>query len=78
VGLGTDGAAANNSLDLFAEARVAALLAKTQSGDPSAMDAFTTLEMATLGGAQVLGLDALVGSVEPGKAADLIAIDPPP
>jgi 5-methylthioadenosine/S-adenosylhomocysteine deaminase len=75
VGLGTDGAAANNSLDLFAEARVAALLAKTQSGDPSAMDAFTTLEMATLGGARVLGLDALVGSIEPGKAADLIAID---
>src|SRR5262245_48848396 len=47
VGLGTDGAAANNSLDLFAEARVAALLAKTTSGDPAAMDAFTTLEMAT-------------------------------
>jgi 5-methylthioadenosine/S-adenosylhomocysteine deaminase len=75
VGLGTDGAAANNSLDLFAEARVAALLAKARSGDPSAMDAFETLEMATLGSARVLGLDALVGSVEPGKSADLIAID---
>jgi len=75
VGLGTDGAAANNSLDLFTEARIAALLAKTQSGDPSAMDAFDTLELATLGSARALGLDTAVGSVEPGKSADLIAID---
>jgi 5-methylthioadenosine/S-adenosylhomocysteine deaminase len=75
VGLGTDGAAANNSLDLFTELRAAALLAKTVTGDPSALDAYDALELATLGSARVLGLDATIGSVEIGKAADLISID---
>ena len=75
VGLGTDGAAANNSLDLFVEARVAALLAKTVTRDPSALDAFAALELITLGGARVLGLDTTIGSVEVGKSADLVSID---
>ncbi len=75
VGLGSDGAAANNSLDMFTEARTAALLAKTVSGDPTALDAYAALELATLGSARALGLDAIIGSIEPGKAADLISID---
>ena len=75
VGLGTDGAAANNTLDLFTELRVAALLAKTISGDPTALGAFDALELATLGGARALGLDASIGSIESGKAADLISVD---
>ena len=75
VGLGSDGAAANNSLDMFAEARTAALLAKTVSGDPTALDAYETLELVTLGSARALGLDTVVGSIELGKAADLITID---
>ncbi len=64
VGLGTDGAAANNTLDLFTELRVAALLAKTITGDPSALGAFDALEFATLGSARALGLDATIGSIE--------------
>ena len=75
VGLGSDGAAANNSLDMFTEARAAALLAKTVSGDPTALDAYAALELATLGSARALGLEAIIGSIEPGKAADLISID---
>jgi 5-methylthioadenosine/S-adenosylhomocysteine deaminase len=75
VGLGTDGAAANNSLDLFTEVRAAALLAKTVARDPSALDAFAALELATLGSARALGLDATIGSIEQGKSADLISID---
>ncbi len=75
VGLGTDGAAANNTLDLFTELRVAALLAKTITGDPSALGAFEALEFATLGSARALGLDATIGSIEEGKAADLISVD---
>ena len=75
VGLGTDGAAANNTLDLFTELRVAALLAKTISGDPTALGAFDALELATLGSARALGLDASIGSIEIGKAADLISVD---
>jgi 5-methylthioadenosine/S-adenosylhomocysteine deaminase len=75
VGLGSDGAAANNSLDLFTELRVAALLAKTLNCDPTALDAFDALELATLGGARVLGMDTFIGSIEPGKSADVIAID---
>ncbi len=75
VGLGTDGAAANNTLDLFTEVRVAALLAKTITGDASAMSAFEALELATMGGARALGLDASIGSIEGGKHADLISVD---
>lgn len=75
VGLGTDGAAANNTLDLFTELRVAALLAKTVTGDPTALPAFDALELATLGSASALGLDTTIGSIETGKAADLISVD---
>ena len=75
VGLGTDGAASNNSLDLFAELRTAALLAKAIGRDPRALPAFEALALATIGGARVLGLDEQIGTLEVGKRADLIAID---
>jgi len=74
VGIGTDGAASNNRLDLLAELRLAALLAKGASGDARSLDAHTTLRMATLNGAQALGLKDRIGSIFPGKAADLCAI----
>ncbi len=74
VGLGTDGAASNNGLDLFAEARLAALLAKVTFEDAMALPAPRIVEMATLGGARALGLDAAVGSIELGKRADLVAL----
>ena len=74
VSLGTDGAASNNTLDLFAEARLAALLAKGSSGDPTALSAHEAVRMATLRGAECLGLAERIGSVEPGKDADLIAV----
>ncbi len=75
VGLGTDGAASGNDLDLFMEARVAALIAKGFSGDPTRLTAAEVIEMATLGGATALGLESEIGSLEPGKSADLIAVD---
>ena len=75
VGLGTDGAASNNRLDLFGEMRTAALLAKAVSGDASAMPAHAALRAATLGGARALGLDESIGSLVPGKWADLCAVD---
>jgi 5-methylthioadenosine/S-adenosylhomocysteine deaminase len=75
VALGTDGAASNNSLDLFQEARLASLLAKLATGDASSLPESRALEMATLGGARALGLDGLTGSLESGKSADLIAVD---
>ncbi|OGA18691.1 MAG: N-ethylammeline chlorohydrolase [Betaproteobacteria bacterium RIFCSPLOWO2_02_FULL_63_19] len=74
VGLGTDGAASNNRLDLFLEMRTAALLAKAVSGDPEAMPAYQALRAATINGARALGIDGLTGSIEPGKAADLCAV----
>lgn len=74
VGLGTDGAASNNRLDLFGEMRLAALLAKGCSGDASALPAHDVLRMATLNGATALGLGHEIGSITPGKAADLCAI----
>ncbi|MBF2755801.1 MAG: amidohydrolase family protein [Gammaproteobacteria bacterium AqS3] len=74
-GIGTDGCASNNRLDSFAEMRLAALLAKSVSEDPAFMDAHRTLHAATLGGAQVLGLDGETGSLEAGKSADFIAVD---
>jgi 5-methylthioadenosine/S-adenosylhomocysteine deaminase len=73
-GLGTDGAASNNRLDLFQEMRHAALLAKGASQDAEALDAHVTLAAATLGGAKALGLDDRIGSLLPGKAADLCAV----
>ena len=75
VGLGTDGAASNNDLNMFNEMHSAALLAKLSSGDPTVMPAGRALYMATMGGAMALGLDQEIGSIKPGKQADLIAID---
>ncbi len=75
VALGTDGVASNNDLDMLGEMRTAALLAKGVSGDAAAVGAPQALEMATLNGARALGLEERIGSLEPGKLADLIAID---
>jgi 5-methylthioadenosine/S-adenosylhomocysteine deaminase len=74
VGIGTDGAASNNRLDLLRETSLAALLAKGSSGDAAALPAHRAIELATLGGARALGLEHEIGSIEPGKAADLCAI----
>lgn len=73
--LGTDGAASNNDLNLLGEMRTAALLAKGITGDSSALTAATALQMATLNGAKALSLDSEIGSLEIGKAADVVAID---
>lgn len=75
VGIGTDGAASNNRLDMLSELRLAALLAKGQSGQADAFDAHQVLRAATLSGAEALGWDAHIGSIETGKQADLFAID---
>jgi 5-methylthioadenosine/S-adenosylhomocysteine deaminase len=75
VSLGTDGAASNNDLDLMAEAQTAALLAKGVTGNAQAVNAFQALEMMTINGAKALGMEHLIGSIEPGKEADLCAID---
>ena len=75
VALGTDGAASNNSLDMLAEMKLAALLGKGVAGDPTAVSAHTALRMATINGARALGLDAIVGSIEVGKRADFVALD---
>ena len=75
VALGTDGAASNNDLDMFSEMRTAALLAKAVAKDASAVSAEQALRMATINGAKALGLDKEIGSLEPGKAADIIAVD---
>jgi 5-methylthioadenosine/S-adenosylhomocysteine deaminase len=75
VCLGTDGAASNNDLDMFGEMRSAALLAKAVAGDASAVNAQQAIRMATINGARALGLGDSIGSIEPGKKADLIAVD---
>jgi 5-methylthioadenosine/S-adenosylhomocysteine deaminase len=75
VGIGTDGPASNNDLDMFEEMRLAALLAKGTTGDPTALPARDALAMATSIGARALHLDRLTGSLEPGKRADLIVVD---
>jgi 5-methylthioadenosine/S-adenosylhomocysteine deaminase len=75
VGVGTDGAASNNRLDVATEMRTAALLAKGASGDARAVPAHEALEMATIEGARALGLESSIGSLAPGKAADLAAIE---
>lgn len=75
VALGTDGAASNNALNLFREMHTAALLAKLRDGDATSMPAFAALEMATLGGARALGLEQRIGSLIPGKEADVIAVN---
>ena len=74
VGIGTDGAASNNRLDLLGELRTAALLAKGASGRAEVLPAAEALELATLGGARALGQEAHIGSLAVGKQADLIAI----
>ena len=74
IGLGTDGAASNNRLDMFTEMRLAALLAKGQSGDATAVSAHEALRMATINGAKALGMDDKIGSIEVGKLADLTAV----
>ena len=74
VGIGTDGAASNNRLDVLEETRLAALLAKAVAGDAQAMPAHQALAAATLNGARALGLEASIGSLVPGKYADLCAI----
>jgi 5-methylthioadenosine/S-adenosylhomocysteine deaminase len=74
VGLGTDGAASNNDLDMFEAMRMAALLHKLEAEDPAVISAQTALEMATIGGARVLGLERRIGSLEPRKRADLIVV----
>jgi 5-methylthioadenosine/S-adenosylhomocysteine deaminase len=74
VGIGTDGAASNNRLDMFAEIRLAALLAKGVSEDPTTVPAHQALEMATINAAKALGLDDKIGSIEIGKKADIVAI----
>jgi len=73
VSLGTDGAASNNDLDMFGEMRTAAMLAKAVSKDASALPAHTALRMATLSGAEALGLGEITGSLQTGKAADIVA-----
>lgn len=75
VAIGTDGCASNNDLDMFGELRTAALLAKAVAQDAAAFDAAAALRAATLGSAKAMGLDALVGSLAPGKQADLACID---
>lgn len=75
VGLGTDGAASNNTLDLFSEMKTTALLGKVKKLDPTVVPAREVVKMATIEGAKVLGLDKEIGSLEAGKQADLITID---
>ena len=75
VGIGTDGPASNNDLDMFEETRLAALLAKGFSGDPTALPARDALAMATRLGAAALHMEDVTGSLEPGKRADLIVLD---
>ena len=75
VGLGTDGCASNNNLDLFSEMDTAAKLAKVADLNPTMLRAKTVLEMATCKGARVIGMERMLGAIEPGKKADLIIID---
>jgi len=75
VGLGTDGCASNNDLDLFSEMDTTAKIHKARTHDPTVMAADTVLAMATIEGARALGLDSRIGSIEPGKLADVIVVD---
>ncbi|MBI3490382.1 MAG: amidohydrolase [Acidobacteria bacterium] len=74
VGLGTDGAASNNDLDMFEAMRQASFLAKHSTRDPTALSAQTALDMATILGARALAMEGAIGSIEPGKRADLITV----
>jgi 5-methylthioadenosine/S-adenosylhomocysteine deaminase len=75
LGLGTDGAASNNDLDMFEEMATAAFLAKHIAADPTVAPAGAVLEMATLGGARALGMEDRIGSLEAGKRADIVVVD---
>jgi 5-methylthioadenosine/S-adenosylhomocysteine deaminase len=75
VGIGTDGPASNNDLDMFEEVRLAALLAKGTTGDPTTVPAATALSMATRLGARAMHMEHVIGTLEPGKRADLIVVD---
>ena len=75
VGLGCDGAASNNDLDMFAELQLAAMVGKTVAGDPQAVPASYALEMATINSARALGMDRDIGSLEAGKLADMAAVN---
>lgn len=75
LAVGTDGCASNNDLDMFSETRTAALLAKAVAQDAAALDAFSALRAATLGGAKAIGFEDRIGSIEPGKEADLVCVD---
>ena len=75
VAIGTDGAASNNDLDMFGETRTAALLAKAVADDAAGFNAHEALRAATLGSARAMGLDEVIGSIEPGKQADLVCVD---
>lgn len=76
VGIGTDGAASENLLHILgSELRIAALLAKNLEGDPAVLRAYDALEMATIGGARALGMDREIGSLEPGKQADIVILN---
>jgi 5-methylthioadenosine/S-adenosylhomocysteine deaminase len=75
LGLGTDGCASNNNLDLFKEMDTAAKLSKVRTLDPVTMGAATVLNMATVWGAKALGLEKEIGTVEVGKKADIITVD---
>jgi 5-methylthioadenosine/S-adenosylhomocysteine deaminase len=74
LGLGTDGAASNNTLDLLRDMQLTALLHKGVTGDPTALPARTMVEMATIGGARTLGLDAQIGTLAEGKSADVVCM----
>jgi len=74
IGLGTDGAASNNDLDMFETMRAASFLQKVATSDPTAVSARAAVRMATIGGARVLGMDKQIGSLEPGKRADVIIV----
>jgi 5-methylthioadenosine/S-adenosylhomocysteine deaminase len=75
VALGTDGAASNNRLDLFTEMRIASLIAKGAASDPTTLPAHEVLEMATVRAARALGLDGQIGTLTPGKLADIAAVN---
>lgn len=74
VGLGTDGEKENNNLDMFEELKASSLLAKLSNLDAAALDAWSVCKMGTITGARAIGLDSQIGSIEPGKQADLIAV----
>ena len=75
LAIGTDGCASNNDLDMFGETRTAALLGKAVANDAAGFSAFEALQAATLGGARALGFGDRIGSIEPGKEADLVCVD---